>query len=527
MCMYLQSYRSRPVGVHGDGSGAGAAPPLAVPHAGALRLPTAPSLDSEKDGTRITVQSVTNKMYLSAAGGGGSKVVANGSKQRNSETFRLWKIESPVPMFKIRVDHDQFVSLNDDEELVAVATSPNQTGNFQIISNDVDKSQIQIKAPNGKLLQVQLDGSVKANGEPGGSWSNSDPAVFIIYINESKRMDGDFQLCSFYGANQTVKMLQDHWNSFITEDDFRFISSNGLNAVRIPVAWWITRDSGPPSCHPPNYPGYQAVLDRAFAWADKYNLHVIVDLHAAPGSQNGFAHRGSRDGTVAWGDATSIAMTVQVIEALADRYASWKDLLAIELLNEPLAPKVTLDTLKKYYTAGYTAVKEKVQRSDVYVIMSNRLNTQDPTELVEFTSTFDNCVIDVHYYNLYNLNFPSVKENIDFVKTNRSSQLNSLMRANGARVFVGEWTTEWGVQGANEEDRTSFADVQMDVYGQASFGWAFWSYKNNNTNWSMKDMIEKGKIYTQMVPKNLNMIENMRKIFRVTNESKYQKKKIH
>lgn len=51
----------------------------------------------------------------------------------------------------------------------------------------------------------------------------------------------------------------------------------------------------------------------------KYNLHVIVDLHAAPGSQNGFAHGGSRDGTVAWGDATSIAMTVQVIEALADR----------------------------------------------------------------------------------------------------------------------------------------------------------------------------------------------------------------
>lgn len=45
---------------------------------------------------------------------------------------------------------------------------------------------------------------------------------------------------------------------------------------------------------------------------------------------------------------------------------------------------------------------------------------------------------------------------------------------------AGEWTTEWGVQGANDDDRTNFADVQMDVYGQASFGWAFWSYKNNN-----------------------------------------------
>jgi aryl-phospho-beta-D-glucosidase BglC (GH1 family) len=62
--------------------------------------------------------------------------------------------------------------------------------------------------------------------------------------------------------------VQDHWNKFITKEDFRFISSNGLNAVRIPVAWWITKRDDIPSCHPPNYPGYQAVLDNAFDWAE-------------------------------------------------------------------------------------------------------------------------------------------------------------------------------------------------------------------------------------------------------------------
>lgn len=32
----------------------------------------------------------------------------------------------------------------------------------------------------------------------------------------------------------------------ITEKDFKFMSSNGLNAVRVPVGWWIAKDPSPP-----------------------------------------------------------------------------------------------------------------------------------------------------------------------------------------------------------------------------------------------------------------------------------------
>lgn len=76
--------------------------------------------------------SVTQKMFLSAGGGGGSKVAADQSNARSNETFRLWKMEKSDRIFKIRVNGDQFVSLNDGGELVAVATSPGQAGEFQI-----------------------------------------------------------------------------------------------------------------------------------------------------------------------------------------------------------------------------------------------------------------------------------------------------------------------------------------------------------------------------------------------------------
>ena len=52
----------------------------------------------------------------------------------------------------------------------------------------------------------------------------------------------------------------------------------------------------------------------------KYKLGVIIDLHAAPGSQNPWEHSSSRDGTQEWGTTdANIAQTVQVIDFLASR----------------------------------------------------------------------------------------------------------------------------------------------------------------------------------------------------------------
>lgn len=58
--------------------------------------------------------------------------------------------------------------------------------------------------------------------------------------------------------------LQEHWNNFVTEQDFRFMSANGLNAVRIPVGWWIAYDPNPPK---PFVGGSLQALDNAFNWA--------------------------------------------------------------------------------------------------------------------------------------------------------------------------------------------------------------------------------------------------------------------
>lgn len=61
-------------------------------------------------------------------------------------------------------------------------------------------------------------------------------------------------------------------------------------------------------------------------------------------------------------------------------------------------------------------------------------------------------------------------------------------------VCVGEWVAEWMVEKGTKGDVERFAKAQIDVYGRASFGWAYWSYKNVNGHWSLQWMINNGYI---------------------------------
>lgn len=61
--------------------------------------------------------------------------------------------------------------------------------------------------------------------------------------------------------------------------------------------------------------------------------------------------------------------------------------------------------------------------------------------------------------------------------------------------FTGEWVAEWEFRGATKEDYQRFAEAQLDVYGRATFGWAYWSLKNDqHQKWNMEWMIKNGYI---------------------------------
>lgn len=100
----------------------------------------------------------------------------------------------------------------------------------------------------------------------------------------------EWTLCATLGEEAAREILSQHWNSFVTEDDFQQIAQAGMNHVRIPVGYWAVI----PSDNEPYVDGQLDILDKAITWAEAAGLKVIVDLH---GGEIDFMKNGSYTGS--------------------------------------------------------------------------------------------------------------------------------------------------------------------------------------------------------------------------------------
>ncbi|XP_047341605.1 probable glucan 1,3-beta-glucosidase A [Impatiens glandulifera] len=437
------------------------------------------------DGTEVQLRSVTLQKYVSAENGGGMDVTVDKDIPSSWETFRLWRVSDSE--FQFRTMQGQFFTFNGEgNSVTATAESPSAMETFYIERYNNDR--IHIKLQSGTYLQTSIANRITADypGIPG--WDDNTATFEMTIV--SNDLHGDYQLANGYGHAKAKEVFKKHRNKFITIEDFDFLHQHGINSVRIPVGWWIAFDPNPPY---PYIGGSLEALDNAFTWAQAYNIKCIIDLHAAPGSQNGMEHSSSRDGLTGWPTSQDyISQTLDVIDFLASRYASHPALLGIELLNEPSAANVPLDVLTSFYKQGYQIVRK--YSTTAYVIVCQRIGKADPLELLQANIGPSNLVVDIHYYNLFDNYFVNMssKDNIQFIHKSRETQLQALNSANGPLVFIGEWVNEWNVTSGSEKDYQDFGKAQLEVYDEASFGWAYWTIKNDRKHWDFEWNVRNG-----------------------------------
>ena len=100
------------------------------------------------------------------------------------------------------------------------------------------------------------------------------PSIFNDWADQTTVVD-EYTYTQTLGKSEASSRLTNHWNTWITQDDFNQIAAAGLNHVRIPIGYWAVA----PLDGDPYVQGQLSVLDQAITWARGAGLKVLLDLH--------------------------------------------------------------------------------------------------------------------------------------------------------------------------------------------------------------------------------------------------------
>lgn len=331
-----------------------------------------------------------------------------------------------------------------------------------------------------------------------------------------------------------------HRSEYITERDFVTIKSMGMESVRIPVPYFIFGDRKP-------FIGCIEELDKAFNWAEKYGLTILIDLHTVPLSQNGFDN-GGISGVCKWAqNLDEVEFALSVLERLAKRYGNRKGLFGIQPLNEPItenmwetmdiqnryAPAdpemakgsapITMKFLRQFYLDAYDRISAYMPK-DKYVVIHDGFELMAWKDFMQ-EEKYSNVILDTHQYLMVAEArgcSQTIEGYLKYIREELEPQITEMERY--FPVICGEWclfnslacgcdtkggqSVLNGVEGRRQESFSpeqkkeiyeALAKAQLELWEKGS-GYYYWSYKLltdtvNTPGWIGWDSWDLGRCY--------------------------------
>lgn len=355
-------------------------------------------------------------------------------------------------------------------------------------------------------------GTTKIRGVNLGGWLVLEPWI-TPSIFQKYPATGAGAVVDEYTLGQVVgqqaaytNVLKPHWDSWVTLADFQKIAKSGFNMVRIPIGFWAYDNAGTPYVS-----GSAPYLDTAIGWARQVGVKVIIDLHGAPGSQNGFDNSGQRTKNFTWTQGNTIQRTLAVLQTIQSKYgaASYDDVvIGIELVNEPFTPSLNLNTVKQFYRSGY-AQQRTVSANRVVVLQDGfQQDSYWNGFLTPQDNNAQNVALDHHEYQVFdnslvalapwqhrqlvcnNAGAYSGADKWTFVGEWSAAMTDCAYALNGYGIgarydgtypgssYVGSCTSKLNINlwdGTMKNDTRGYIEAQLDTFEHYTQGWTFWN----------------------------------------------------
>lgn len=349
----------------------------------------------------------------------------------------------------------------------------------------------------------------------------------------------EYTFAQVLGQTEASRQLQQHWSTWYTEADIARLASYGINHIRIPIGFWAWDVSG----GEPYVQGAADYLALAIGWAKNYGLRVMIDLHGAPGSQNGYDNSGHKGGA-SWQTSSpdNIPRTLSVLKIIASTYGTdeYKGVVtAIEVINEPVAWDAnSIATIKQFYDNAYTTVRAASSDNQLLIVMHDAFQPLSSWQGFMPPPQSQGVSLDTHIYHVFDrgqlawsqsehlqnvcdsaADIASSNENLwtmvgefSLATTDCTRWLNSF--GSGAR-YDGTYPTaeapeagpictnctcesEGNLDTFTDDYKSflrAFAETQMKTYEQNGSGWFFWTGKTESSpQWDYMLGVEQGWI---------------------------------
>ncbi|MCL2276741.1 MAG: cellulase family glycosylhydrolase [Treponema sp.] len=302
-----------------------------------------------------------------------------------------------------------------------------------------------------------------------------------------------------FTKDQIQELFDTYQDNWITEDDFDFFKTAGVNSVRLPFWYrnfmsddkgaWIGGDDG--SGTETVNPGFKR-LDWAIAMAKERGIYIILDLHGAIGGQSMDHCCGTLGKNELYTNAEYEQATVDLWLAIVKRYKNENTVAAYDLLNEP-QNNGGYEGENSWAPGSVRAVHETVR---IYDRLYREIREIDPDTIIIMEAIWEMNLPDPMYAHAgqidINERFSGKRtawdKNVmysmhlyDHSRNMISRRVNELISARSrwnVAVHAGEFNND-------NEGNQAFAYSQ---YNNHKINWNMWTYKIAGAdmgNWSL------------------------------------------
>ncbi|KAF1981959.1 glycoside hydrolase family 5 protein [Aulographum hederae CBS 113979] len=289
-------------------------------------------------------------------------------------------------------------------------------------------------------------GKMPIRGVNIGGWLNIEPFItpsFFSHFDSRDNVIDEYTLSKRLGANKAAQTFEQHYSSFVNAQTLADIRAAGFDHVRLPFGYWaVTTYEGDP--YVPKI-AWRYLL-RCIEWARQNGLRVNLDLHGAPGSQNGWNHSG-RQGWAGWLNGTDGTLngqrTIDIHNQLSTFFAQprYKHLVTMYgLVNEPRMVDLDTDVVlawseKAISTIRGNGITAVIVFGDGFMGLDNWQGKLTGEK---------NLLLDVHQYVIFNtdqLKLPHADKLTFACKGWTAQMLRSQNTATGfGPTMCGEWS---------------------------------------------------------------------------------------